>query len=132
MWPGRQGIMPGSGTSNANAVVIECFYNELWNRWDLSVANEIVAENIRFRGSLGSSVEGRESFKSYVEAVRSAFPDWHNRIDEMISCHDKAVTRMSWSGTHLGRLSGIEPADRRVEYVEAAIFRLFERKIQEG
>ena len=66
-----------------NEAVIERFYHELWNRWNLTVADEIVSEDVRFRGSLGSTLEGRESFKGYVETVRAAFPDWHNRIDEM-------------------------------------------------
>jgi hypothetical protein len=63
----------------ANRAMIERFYHELWNRWGLAAADEIVSEEIRFRGSLGSTLEGRESVKGYVETVRAAFPDWHNR-----------------------------------------------------
>ncbi len=75
--------------------VVERFYDELWNRWDLSVADEVLAENLRFRGTLGSTLEGLpEAFEGYVETVRSAFPDWHNRIDETISCGDRVVARM--------------------------------------
>ena len=109
--------------------MIERFYHELWNRWNLAVADEIVSEDVRFRGS---TLEGRESFKGYVETVRAAFPDWHNRIDEMISCEDRVVTRMTWSGTHRGRLQGVEPTGERVEYVGVAIFRLEGGKIEEG
>jgi hypothetical protein len=53
-----------------NEAVIERFYHELWNRWNLTVADEIVSEDVRFRGS---TLEGRESFKGYVETVRAAF-----------------------------------------------------------
>jgi len=88
----------------ANEAVIERFYHGLWNRWDLTVADEIISGGVRFRGSLGSTLEGRENFKGYVETVRAAFPDWHDRIDEMISCGNRVVTRMTWSGTHRGRL----------------------------
>ncbi|MDF2703041.1 MAG: hypothetical protein K0S10_1987 [Rubrobacteraceae bacterium] len=41
--------------------MIERFYQELWNRWNLTVADEIVSEDVRFRGSLGSTLEGREA-----------------------------------------------------------------------
>jgi predicted ester cyclase len=112
-----------------NEAVIERFYHELWNRWNLTVADEIVSEDVRFRGS---TLEGRESFKGYVETVRAAFPDWHNRIDEMISCEDRVVTRMTWSGTHRGRLQDVEPTGELVEYVGAAIFRLEGGRIEEG
>ena len=116
----------------ANEAVIERFYHELWNRWDLAAADEVVSEGVRFGGSLGSTLEGRESFKGYVETVRAAFPDWHNRIDEMISCGNRVVTRMTWSGTHRGRLQDVEPTGARAEYVGAAIFRLEGGMIQEG
>jgi predicted ester cyclase len=91
----------------ANEAVIERFYHELWNRWNMTVADEIISDGVRFRGSLGSTLEGRENFKGYVETVRAAFPDWHNRIDEMISCGNRVVTRMTWSGTHRGMLQGV-------------------------
>jgi SnoaL-like polyketide cyclase len=104
---------------DGNEELVKRFYHELWNRWDLGVAGEILAEDVRFRGTLGSTLEGREAFKGYVETVRRAFPDWRNRIDEAISCGDRVVTRMTWSGTHEGELSGVEPTGARVEYVGA-------------
>jgi steroid delta-isomerase-like uncharacterized protein len=118
--------------ADVNGKIVERFYYELWNAWDLSVADEILAEDVRFRGTLGSTLEGREAFRGYVETVRRAFPDWHNRIDEMISCGDRVVTRMTWNGTHEGRLMDVEPTGTRVEYVGAAIFRLSEGRIVEA
>ena len=118
--------------SESNEKIVQRFYNELWNCWNLDVADEILAEDVRFRGTLGSTVEGREAFKSYVETVRQAFPDWHNRIDETISSDDRVVTRMTWSGTHAGKLLDVEPTGARVEYVGAAIFRISEGSIQDA
>jgi steroid delta-isomerase-like uncharacterized protein len=115
-----------------NEAVIERFYHEMWNGWDFAVVDEIVAPDVRFRGSLGSTLEGLEEFKAYMESVRAAFPDWHNRIDEMIVAGDRVVTRMTWSGTNTGELLGVEPTGKRVEYVGAAIFRLTHGKIEDG
>ncbi len=112
--------------------VIERFYHDLWNRWNLDVADEILAEDVRFRGTLGFTLEGREAFKGYVETVRRAFPDWHNRIDETISCGARVVTRMTWSGTHEGKLMDVEPTGARVKYVGAAIFRVADGRIEEA
>jgi len=47
---------------------------------------------------LGSTLEGRDAYKDYVETVRRTFPDWHNRIDEAIACGDRVVTRMRTGG----------------------------------
>ncbi len=118
--------------SEANEAVIERFYRDVWNSWNLDAADEILSENVRFRGSLGSALEGIEDFKNYVRTVRRAFPDWHNRVDEVISSGDKVVTRVSWSGTHRGELLGVEPTGKRVEYVGAAIFGLSDGKIESG
>ncbi len=90
--------------TEANAAVIGRFYEELWNRWDLAVADEILAPALRFRGTLGTSCAGIDAFKRYVEQVRFAFPDWYSRIDEVITAGEKVVARMTWSGTHRGDL----------------------------
>ena len=115
-----------------NEKIVERFYRELWNNWDLDVAEEVLAEDFVFRGTLGSTLEGREAFKGYAEKVRAAFPTWHNRIDETISCGDRVVTRMTWSGTHEGELQGVKATGARVEYVGAAIFRLSGGRIEEA
>ncbi len=114
-----------------NKAVIRRFYGELWNLWRLQVANEIMSSGVRFRGSLGSTHEGRDDFKRYVEEVRAAFPDWHNQVDEILAVDDRVVTRMTWSGTHHGALGDIEPTDAHVEYAGAAFFGLKDGLIEE-
>lgn len=118
--------------SDANEAVVRRFYEELWNEWNLDVATEIVASDVRFRGSLGSSLVGRENFLAYVEQVRNAFPDWHNQVDEIFAVGDRVVTRMTWSGTHRGKLSAIEPTGAHVKYCGAAFFRLAGGMINEA
>jgi steroid delta-isomerase-like uncharacterized protein len=102
--------------------IVRRFYEELWNGWNLELADEIVAEDVRFRGSLGATVRGREGFKAYVESVRAAFPDWHNEVEELIDAGERVVARLTWSGTHRGELLGVPATGREVSYVGAAIF----------
>ncbi|HET7269899.1 MAG TPA: hypothetical protein VFI90_02320 [Rubrobacter sp.] len=52
--------------SEANQAVIERFYNQMWNCWDFAVADEIISPSVRFRGSLGSTLEGLDDFKAYM------------------------------------------------------------------
>jgi predicted ester cyclase len=108
--------------SDANIAVIRRFYEELWNRGDLAVAQEILEPEIRFRGSFGTTIEGLPAFMRYVEQTRAAFPDWHNRIDELIAAEEKVVARLTWTGTHQGEFFGIAPTGLTVAYVGAAIF----------
>jgi steroid delta-isomerase-like uncharacterized protein len=116
----------------ANEAVVRRFYEELWNKWRVDVAAEIVAVDVRFRGSLGSDLIGSEQLLEYVERVRSAFPDWHNRIDEIISSGNRVVTRMTWTGTHRGPLGEVAPTGAHVEYCGAALFRLADGLIEEA
>lgn len=116
----------------ANEAVVLRFFEELWNRWRLDLADDLLSGALRFRGSLGSRREGREDFKRYVEEVRAAFPDWHNRVDEILAMDDRVVARMTWTGTHRGALGDVEPTGARVEYAGAAFFRLKDGLIDEA
>jgi steroid delta-isomerase-like uncharacterized protein len=102
--------------------LVRRFYDELWNEWRLEIADEILAADVDFRGSLGSVEHGREAFKRYVERVRAAFPDWHNQVDELFSAGDRVVARLTWTGTHRGSLGDVAPTGNRVSYVGVGLF----------
>jgi len=119
-------------TTEKHKALVRRYYDDLWNRWDLALADEIVAEDISFRGSLGVTLRGREGFKRYVETVRSAFPDFENRIEELIAEGDQVVARLTYRGTHRGELFGSAPTGKRVEYIGVGIFRLREGQIVEA
>jgi steroid delta-isomerase-like uncharacterized protein len=95
------------------------------------VADEILPEDLVFRGTL-DAVAGRSAFKAYVTTVRTAFPDWHNQVDELFDLGARVIARMTWSGTHLGPFRGIPPTGRRVVYPGAAFFRLDAGRIREA
>jgi predicted ester cyclase len=104
--------------------LIRRFYDELWNRWDLDLCDELLATDLRFRGSLGATMCGREAFRAYAEEIRAAFPDWHNALDDLVVARDRAFARLTWTGTNSGSLGGRPPTGRRVEYVGAGLFRV--------
>jgi steroid delta-isomerase-like uncharacterized protein len=118
--------------STANEVLVRRFYEELWSDWRLDLIDELLAEDVRFRGSLGLTMTGRPAFREYVEGVRVAFPDWHNQIDELFSAADRAVARLTCRGTHNGQLAGIAPTGRRVSYVGVGLFRVVHERIAEA
>jgi predicted ester cyclase len=124
--------LPLEQRSGADRRLVERFYSDLWNDWNIDVADEILTADFRFRGSLGKQLTGREEFRGYVEMIRSAFPDWHNRIDELIECGDTVAARLTWTGTHRGRLGDVEATRARIRYVGAAFFRFRGEKISEA
>jgi len=97
----------------SNQDLVRRYYHELWNTWNVELAGEIIAPDIRFRGSPGLEVRGVEGFRGYMETVRAAFPDFHNTIEELVSEGDKVSARLTYRGTHCGELFGIaRPAGR--------------------
>ena len=97
-----------------NKSLVRRYYEEMWNRWDFALADELVAEGVAFRGSLGQSVQSRDGFKEYMRAVRRAFPDFHNHVEELVAEGDRVVARLTDTGTHTGTLFDIAPTGRRV------------------
>jgi steroid delta-isomerase-like uncharacterized protein len=123
--------MTQSVTQDAKAVVRR-YYQDLWNSWNFDAAADLIAPDISFRGSLGLVVRGRVDFLDYVRMVRTAFPDFHNSIEELIAEDDKVAARLTYGGTHQGALFGVAPTNRHVTYAGVAIFRIFDRQIVEG
>jgi steroid delta-isomerase-like uncharacterized protein len=112
--------------------LVRRYYEEIWNRWDFALADELIAESVVFRGSLGVSVQGREGFKEYMQTVRRAFPDFHNRIEQLLAEDDRVAARLTYTGTHKGELFGIGATGRRVSYDGVALFRIANGRIAEG
>jgi len=115
-----------------NKEIVRRYYEALWNAWNLSVADQVMAADIAFRGSLGVRTQGLAGFKQYVSMVRTAFPDFHNTIEELLSEDDKVVARLTYRGTHQGELFGIAPTGKQVTYSGVAIFRIHTGKIAEA
>ena len=119
-------------STDQNKAVVRRYYDEMWNRWDMAVVDEIISEDMAFRGSLSVNAEGRDGFEYYMNLVRTAFPDFHNQIEELIAEGDKVVARLTYTGTHQGPLFGVAPTGKRVTYTGTAIFRLADGKIVDG
>lgn len=115
-----------------NKAVIRRYYEDLWNAWNLDLVEELIAPDITFRGSLGVSVRGRAGFRDYAAAVRTAFPDFHNTVEQLIAEDDIVAARLTYRGTHRGILFQVAPTDKQVRYAGSAIFRIDGGLITDG
>ena len=52
--------------------------------------------------------------KSEVTSHRTAFPDWSEKVDDIIAEGDRAVIRFTSSGTQRGEFAGIAPHGEKV------------------
>ena len=98
------------------------FYDEIWNRLDLTVIPAILHSDVTFRGSLGSIRHGRAEFADYVRSITTALSGYHCEIQQLVTEGDVAVTRMMFSGCHTGEFLGRLPTGRNVRWAGAAFF----------
>ena len=89
------------------------FFEEVWNQGNLAVVDELVAATFVDHG-LFPPVQGLEALKHYVEMYRTAFPDMHFTIEDLISEGDTVVARYTGTGTHQGTLLGVPPTGKAV------------------
>jgi predicted ester cyclase len=86
---------------------------EVWNRGNLSAADELLAPDAAVHLGTGQVV-GPAGFKAFVVLWRQAFPDWQCTIEDL-ACEGEALAqRWVGRGTHLGELQGVPPTGRRV------------------
>ena len=102
--------------------VVRRYYSEIWNAWSEPALEELISPEIVFRGSIGTVVAGIAGFKKYVDRIRSAFPDFHNHIEELIAEGDKVAARLTYTGTHRGELFGFPGTGRKITYEGLAVF----------
>jgi steroid delta-isomerase-like uncharacterized protein len=108
--------------AETNRQLVETFFNVMWNTWSEETMRGILSADIDFRGSIGLQVNGHAEFLGYMQTIRDAFPDFHNHIEEIIATDDRAVARLTYSGTHQGPLFDKPATGRRIEYAGVAMF----------
>jgi predicted ester cyclase len=96
---------------------------EAYNQGKIEVFDEIVAENLADHFPPPGFPAGREGYKMFVPALRSAFPDLQSTLDLEIADGEKVVHRVTLRGTHEGDFMGIPASGRQVMWTETHILR---------
>ncbi len=109
--------------------LIERFYGDIWNRQDFVVADEILAADFRFRGSLGSETIGIPAFLTYVQSVHAALANYRSTIEDLVVDDAAAAARMTFAGVHRGPLFGVPATGKSVSWAGAAFFKIAEGRI---
>ena len=102
--------------------LVRRFYAEIWNQRNFPAAEELVAEDVTFRSSLGQSHRGRSEFLDYVTSVTQALSNYRCEIQELVSEESRAAAKMTFSGIHAGNFLGYPPTHQIVEWSGAAFF----------
>lgn len=118
-------------TLSENEAVVLRSERELWSKGDLAVADELYSPKYVCHFVVGPEWKGLKGIKDAVANHRRSFPDWHEKVDDIVAEGNEVVIRFTSTGTQLGEFQGIAPTGRKVQIQEMAIFRLSHGKIIE-
>jgi steroid delta-isomerase-like uncharacterized protein len=118
-------------SADANKQILRRFFEELFNTGDLSIADEIVAENFVNDNNIPGEPPGREELKAFVTLLRTSFRDIHFTVDDQIAEGNKVATRLHFTGTHQGEFAGMPPTGKSINVTAINIQRVSGGQIQE-
>jgi predicted ester cyclase len=116
--------------SEQNKAQIRRVIEEVYNRGDLGVVDEVAASDLVIHAS-SQEIYGREGAKQYVAALRAGFPDLHFTIEDQIAEGDMVVTRWTARGTHRGEFQSVPATGRKIWLVGTDIDRITGGKVVE-
>ena len=119
--------------SEGNKFVFRRSFEELWNKGNLSLADELFDPNYAHHDPSTPDVgRGPEGEKKRVALYRTAFPDLRLTIEDVIAEGQTVMARWSCRGTHKGDLSGIAPTGKQVTISGVSVARFTNGKMVEG
>jgi steroid delta-isomerase-like uncharacterized protein len=119
--------------SEANKHIVLRFDEEVWEKRNLDVLDELVAEDFVYHNpSLPvPDIPGRTAFKALLTGLLKAFPDLRTAADDVIAEGDRVVGRVTFSGTHKGDFMGVPATGKSVTWSAIVILRIADGKICE-
>jgi len=118
-------------TTEQNKALARRWFEDLFTRGDLDAADEILSA--AFVDHLPREEErGLKELKHYITMYRTAFPDIHDNVEEIVAEGDKVVVRWRSHGIHQGEFMGVAPTGRDVTFTGMRLFRIAENKIAES
>jgi steroid delta-isomerase-like uncharacterized protein len=111
--------------------VIRRYYEDLQNKWDLSLVDEIIAPNAVLRASFGV-INGRGDVIDYFTRFHAAFPDFYNDLHAVIAEGDEVAVHLTVTGTHAGEFCGVAPTGKRIAFSGIALHRIADGQMAEG
>ena len=106
-------------------------YHEIWSNGQVKELDKILAPDFVCHFINGIEWKGIEGANSSIISHRKSFPDWKEKIVDMISEGNKVVTRYKSTGTQQGTFNGLDSTGTKVTIYEASIYRIANGKIAE-
>jgi predicted ester cyclase len=115
-----------------NKAIVRRMFEELFNRQNLAVVDELASSDFVHRGPGTRVLRGAEFFNQIKSRILFlAFPNLQFTIEDLIAEGDMVVTRWNIRGTHRGEFMGLPPTSNQVTWSGINITRVVEGKLVE-
>jgi steroid delta-isomerase-like uncharacterized protein len=110
--------------------VIQRYFNELFNQGRTELIETLIhPDYVNHSPGTPDLPRGRSGIKLVVEGMRSAFPDLHYTIEDMVLGSDAVAVRSSMRGTQHGDFFGLPATGRPVAVAQYTIERFRDGRI---
>ena len=126
--------MPSTDTADEPEALVHRWFEDLFNRGELSVADEILSEHVEYHGPPSLSpqdVTGPADIKEYVDVYKTAFPDMVYSVEEVHTTEGETRVRWTATGTHESDLFGMDPTGEMMTVEGISVFRTDEDGIRD-
>jgi steroid delta-isomerase-like uncharacterized protein len=119
--------------SESNKAIVRRLFEEVWNKGNLQVADELFGPNYAHHDPSTPDVgRGPEGEKKRATLYRNAFQDLRLTIEELFADGETVAVRWNCRGTHKGELSGLAPTGKQISITGISIARFAGGKMVEG
>ena len=122
----------GSDLAEKNVALVRRFFEEVWNKGNLSMVDEFLAQDYADNNLPPGAPRGLKGFEASVNMFRSAFPDIHFTLDQVLAENDHLAIRLTGRGTHKGNFMGIPPTGKQVSFGGMTFIRIQDGKVAES
>ena len=115
----------------ANKVIVRRTFEEIFNQGTLALADTWVAATFVNHAAPAEMLSGPEALKGHVVLLRTAFPDLHFTVEELIADEERVAARVTFGGTHRGVFRGFSPTNKSFVQSQMHMVRLVKGKVVE-
>lgn len=111
-------------STEANKLLMGRQFEEIWNRHDLDLIDELYAAEYVGHYYPFPAIHGPQMVRQLAIMLRTGFPDSRYTIEDVIGEGDKVVARYTFRGTHTGDYQRFAPTGKAVEMAGIVISRI--------
>lgn len=112
-------------TTEQNKEKERLFVDEVLNKGNISLIDDLLSPKFVYQGIDWKKLKGIDAYKEMIKGLRTAYPDFHTTIEDIIAEGNMVATRYTCRFTFTGQIEGFTPTGKSA-VMTGVIFERFE------